>query len=264
MSALGQRVAVAVVGIPPLLWAATSQHSAPVTVLAAALALGCSYELLSAEGFPRASTLLVSLAPAVFLVLAAPLPALAAIGLVGALLFHVLPLPPRLPLRAVLGAVLWVAVPLTSLRLLNPATTEGNLFEVQPTPLLMVFTAIWAADTFAFFVGRAVGQHPLAPRISPKKTVEGAVAGFVGAALVTGSAFTWMGGAFWPGALFGAVLAVAGIVGDLLESRWKRSLDTKDSGGLLPGHGGLLDRFDSLLLAAPVGALLLPLLHQLR
>jgi phosphatidate cytidylyltransferase len=110
----------------------------------------------------------------------------------------------------------------------------------------------WTGDTVAYFVGRAIGKHPSAPILSPKKTWEGAVGGFVGSLLV-GVAFSkWTGIAMGQTLAMAAVGNVAGQVGDLLESAYKRSAGVKDSGTLLPGHGGILDRIDALILAIPV------------
>jgi phosphatidate cytidylyltransferase len=113
----------------------------------------------------------------------------------------------------------------------------------------------WVCDSSAFFVGRAFGRRPMAPSISPKKTVEGAVAGLVGAALfgpLLGLIFNvsplLMAG-------YGLAIAAATIIGDLVESLLKRQTGAKDSGVLIPGHGGLLDRMDSLLFCAPVAVL---------
>jgi phosphatidate cytidylyltransferase len=109
----------------------------------------------------------------------------------------------------------------------------------------------WAGDTVAYFVGRALGKHPFAPHLSPKKTWEGAIASFAGSLLV-GCAFSW-----WLTAPVPHLLAMAGVgnvagqAGDLLESAYKRSAGVKDSGALLPGHGGILDRIDALILATP-------------
>jgi phosphatidate cytidylyltransferase len=125
----------------------------------------------------------------------------------------------------------------------------------------LLFLVIWAGDIFAYFVGRLAGRTPLAPQISPHKTVEGSVGGLAGS-LLAGSAFArW----FWHPAHFGAVIllivviAFAGQLGDLAESALKRGADVKDSGSLLPGHGGLLDRVDSLLFGAPALWLVLSL-----
>lgn len=118
--------------------------------------------------------------------------------------------------------------------------------------MLVVFILIWSSDTFAYLVGRWLGKHKLAPSISPKKTVEGFVGGVVctiGIALVLSHFFPFMG--IWEYAGLGLICSLFGTLGDLFESRIKRSLGVKDSGSILPGHGGILDRFDSLLFAGP-------------
>jgi len=120
--------------------------------------------------------------------------------------------------------------------------------------LLLLFLVIWAGDIFAFLVGRTMGRRLLFPRVSPKKTVEGAVGGLAGSVLV-GWVFThwWWQTADWKTVmLLAALIALSGQVGDLVESALKRGANMKDSGILLPGHGGLLDRIDSLLFGAPV------------
>jgi phosphatidate cytidylyltransferase len=120
---------------------------------------------------------------------------------------------------------------------------------------LMVLS--WVCDSSAFFVGGALGRTPLAPTISPKKSVEGAIAGLVGAAiggLILGLPFG-LSPLLMLG--YGFAIGLATIVGDLIESLLKRQTGVKDSGVLIPGHGGLLDRMDSLLLCAPVAVLYL-------
>jgi len=122
--------------------------------------------------------------------------------------------------------------------------------------VLLVFIAIWMTDTGAYFVGRALGGRKLMPDVSPKKTVSGAIGGVVFAMLATTLAGIWLIPAVraeWPLlAVLGLVISVAGEAGDLVESGLKRHYQVKDSGWMLPGHGGMLDRFDSLLLAAPI------------
>jgi phosphatidate cytidylyltransferase len=126
---------------------------------------------------------------------------------------------------------------------------------------IVVIVAIWASDTFAYFAGRAFGKHPLFPRISPKKTIEGSVGGVVGAVLIVVAfklallptlPITW-GDVVVIGVLCGAV----GQLGDLFESLLKRSVGIKDSGRYLPGHGGMLDRIDAMVVAIPLVVLYL-------
>ena len=125
--------------------------------------------------------------------------------------------------------------------------------------VLLVFLSVWANDSFAYLVGSKLGRHKLAPRISPKKSWEGFVAGLVG------SAVFWVVMTFVPGVtmgivqaiLFGLVCGLMSVLGDLCESRIKRNLGFKDSGTIMPGHGGLLDRCDSLFLASVTAAILL-------
>jgi phosphatidate cytidylyltransferase len=113
---------------------------------------------------------------------------------------------------------------------------------------------VWLSDTFAFFTGCAVGRHRLAPAISPGKTVEGALGGLAGGIAGALLIRAWL----LPRlplpdtVLLGLAVSALGIVGDLLESLLKRWAGLKDSGALFPGHGGMLDRLDSLLFGAPV------------
>ncbi len=122
------------------------------------------------------------------------------------------------------------------------------------TIILGLLLMVWGNDTFAYFIGRQFGKHPMAPSISPKKTWEGFIGGFPGAAtglllawLIMGSWFT-----FSLGVSIGLIIVISifGPVGDLVESRLKRIAGVKDSGVLLPGHGGFFDRFDALILSS--------------
>jgi phosphatidate cytidylyltransferase len=117
----------------------------------------------------------------------------------------------------------------------------------------MVFVSIWVCDTSAYFVGRAMGKHKLAPILSPKKTWEGFVAGFIGSTAVV-FAFRAATPAMMtlPRAIATALaIGLLGQVSDIAESMVKRAVGAKDSGAILPGHGGVMDRFDSFILAAP-------------
>lgn len=119
--------------------------------------------------------------------------------------------------------------------------------------VLMTIAVAVAADTGAFFVGRSFGRHQLAPRISPNKTWEGFFGGLAfGTAVATGAAVWLLELPWWYGAGGGILLTLVGALGDLLESQFKRWLGLKDISQLLPGHGGIFDRVDSILPAAPV------------
>ncbi|MDE7103341.1 MAG: phosphatidate cytidylyltransferase [Bacteroidales bacterium] len=147
-----------------------------------------------------------------------------------------------------LWAAVYVALPLALLVWLRRADLLWPLFII-----------IWASDVFAYVVGssfREEKRHKLAPRISPAKSWEGACGGFC-AAIAAGVVWAVCNGLpVTLFAAFAAVVAVVGVLGDLLESHYKRQAGIKDSGTLLGGHGGILDRFDSILLAAPAAVLL--------
>ncbi len=134
-----------------------------------------------------------------------------------------------------------------------------------PSLLAFLFCVVWAGDIVALYVGRAWGRHKLAPRLSPNKTWEGAVGSVAGSLLAAGGLlaladwFTQWNSAklsypeeVWYWLVLAVIVNIAAQVGDLAESALKRSVGAKDSGTLLPGHGGVLDRIDALLLAAPV------------
>jgi len=159
----------------------------------------------------------------------------------------------------------------SSLALVYIAVPIALLTTLEPMLVLSYITIVWANDTGAYLVGVTIGKHKMAPQISPKKSWEG----FFGGILFSiGVAFVWyalywsgerfgMGQAFGEQALLGPtivklkwlglglVIAVSSVAGDLIESKFKRSLGVKDSGRLIPGHGGALDRFDSVMISAP-------------
>jgi phosphatidate cytidylyltransferase len=174
---------------------------------------------------------------------------------------------------------LWAAVPMTYFMLAYPSFGSGSteimgkavlapLYVVLPLSLLVVIdrfpggnlwiffllAAVFANDTGAFYVGRSLGKRKLHPSVSPGKTWEGTVGGWLAAVL---AAWIWcaLSGLYpfdWAMAALAAGVAVLGQIGDLAESMLKRSYGVKDSGGILPGHGGILDRIDGLLFAIPL------------
>jgi phosphatidate cytidylyltransferase len=147
---------------------------------------------------------------------------------------------------ASVSAVLFIAFPLSTVIRIHGAETYGRKL------LLFTLLLVWAGDTLAYFVGRWIGQMPLAPRISPKKTWEGAIANLAGSLLVGFAFMRWLNLPPRDVLLMAALANLAGQGGDLLESAYKRSVGVKDSGTILPGHGGMLDRIDALIFAAPV------------
>ncbi len=149
-------------------------------------------------------------------------------------------------LSVTLLGVAWVGGGLAHLLLLRDTPSNGRL------AVFTVLLAVFADDTAAYFVGRAIGRHKLAPTISPGKSWEGFVAGTLVAMAVSFFAMYDQGFLSNGEALaLGAVIALASTIGDLFESAVKRDLGVKDSGRLLAGHGGMLDRLDSLLWAGP-------------
>ncbi len=117
---------------------------------------------------------------------------------------------------------------------------------------IVVLLATWTSDTVAYAVGHFYGQRRISPVVSPNKTLEGTAAGLLGTVLVVlvaGKSLGWMES--WQFFVLGLVIAVAAPMGDFFESYLKRSVNVKDAGNIIPGHGGVLDRFDSLLFAAP-------------
>lgn len=137
--------------------------------------------------------------------------------------------------------------------LLSFASLLRALPEGRQLIYFLAFTT-WAGDVGAFYVGSRFGRRPLAPRISPRKTVEGALGGMAATMVVAtaGSAWVWPRLPWGPAGVIGLLLAVVGILGDLCESAVKRGAAAKDSGTIIPGHGGVLDRLDSLMFACPV------------
>jgi phosphatidate cytidylyltransferase len=144
------------------------------------------------------------------------------------------------------AALLFVALPFSYLVRIDEIERSGRLL------VLFTLFLMWAGDTLAYFVGKALGHIPMAPELSPKKTWEGAFANLIGSLLVGLLFARWMQADTTTLLVVAAFGNIAGQIGDLIESAYKRGAATKDSGSLLPGHGGVLDRIDSLILACPV------------
>jgi phosphatidate cytidylyltransferase len=126
--------------------------------------------------------------------------------------------------------------------------------EIGPKLIFFLMLVVWLGDAGAYYVGKQFGKHKLSPRISPKKTIEG-LAGGITTSIITAVVIHFT---FFPqfpllhAIIAGVILSTAGVIGDLAESMWKRSAAVKDSGTLIPGHGGFLDRFDSIFFTTPI------------
>ena len=126
--------------------------------------------------------------------------------------------------------------------------------KIGPKLVFFLLLVVWLGDAGAYYIGKKFGRHKLSPLISPKKTIEGGIGGIV-TAILTAVVIHFTFFQEFPLVLAivgGVILSVAGVIGDLAESMWKRSAAVKDSGTLIPGHGGFLDRFDSVFFTAPI------------
>ena len=159
--------------------------------------------------------------------------------------------------------ILYVSIPLALLNMFfNPGLVPG---EYHPAALLGFFVILWSSDTFAYVSGKLIGRRKLFPRISPKKTWEGTLGGFLFgliAAWILSEFYHDFSRANW--LIIAGIIMIFGTFGDLAESLIKRSLKIKDSGRALPGHGGLLDRFDAALFAAPAVFIYINLIPYLK
>lgn len=260
-----QRVVTGLVLAPLLLWAVLyGPKIAMLTVLVAAAAR-CADELLrmfpAIRGRDRALIALLSAAIA-----ASPLLSWVALSLSLALaiciwLLACLVNPGDVETgarRGALGALAlsYVATLIAMMVALYriDGSAPGAPFDTGRGALMSLFVMVFMGDTGAYFAGKSMGRHKLYPLVSPKKTVEGGIGGLV-ASIVGGGLMSWLLVPQVPllhGLLLGGACGFFGQVGDFAESLFKRATGTKDSGQLLPGHGGLLDRVDGVLFAAPV------------
>jgi len=288
MGELAKRVAVAAVGIPlaVLLLYAGGWWLGIVLAFFAALGAVEVYRLAAARGVLAFTGIGAALAAAIVAFAAAnELPAEAAMRQWAAVLVAML--------ASLLAALRWrgtqgrplaaVAVTLfgamfvggclsfaVHLRNFETGTAVTSAAWAGTALVAWPLAVTWVGDSLAYFVGTRWGRHKLSPNVSPNKSVEGAVAGLAGS-ILTGLLFGWLVFRSWLGLPIGPVAAGAGAaliapaaqLGDLAESLLKRDAGVKDSGSLFPGHGGVLDRFDSLFFALPVAwfylAVVLPL-----
>lgn len=255
MSQLVSRILVALVALPVVLWL-VYLGGWPLFALALVVALIALHELYAMARALR-PLVLAGYAGAIATLLGAELGG--AEWMAGGFLLT-LPLafllygiaetrqPATITLGTTLLGVAWVPLALAHLLLLRDLPEHGRL------AIFTVLLAVFADDTAAYFVGRLVGRHKLAPAISPGKTWEGFVAGTLVAVAVAFFALYDQGFLSIPESLaLGGVVALAGVAGYLFESAVKRDLDVKDSGRLLGGHGGMLDRVDAHLFAGVAG-----------
>lgn len=254
---LGSRLIVAAWGIPLLLgltWLGGWWTAALVAGIAA-IAQYEYYRLMELQG--RRPLVEVGLATGVVVVGLWQVAGMEALGWSLAALFLLLALAALMSgrthadLLATFGGVCYPPLLGGSFLLLRGLVGDGRMLAVG------LWGVIWVCDTAAYAGGRMMGRHPLAPEISPKKSIEGFVWGLIGAILF--AAIWWWAG-FIPLDLAIALAFAAGLIGqlgDLMESSLKREAGVKDAGAFLPGHGGALDRFDSLFAAAPVVAMFL-------
>lgn len=173
---------------------------------------------------------------------------------------------PIVNIAATVGGVMYISLFFGSLILLREFASFASTFglanhlnkmaegSVWAWIVTSMMASVWACDSAAYFIGKAIGKHKLFVSISPKKTWEGAIAGLIGAVLVFMTAahffFAEVG---WANALvIGIIIGISGQIGDLAESQLKRDAGVKDSSALFPGHGGMLDRFDSIIFVSPL------------
>lgn len=265
---LGTRLLVTALALPPVAFAAYLGGWPLLVVALAAVLLGMA-ELRDLLGlaelqiaWPLAFGAAVCLVLDSFLTTAhlavpllAPILVLLVLGsLVWALYLEVEPRQAVVVWAVTVAAPLYIGLPISlglALRARDDTLGQVSLLGTLPTPrgavwLLLALGLTWACDGAAYFVGRSLGRHPLHQRISPRKTLEGTAAGIATVTVISAIVGPSLGITWLAGALLGAACGVAAVFGDLAESLIKRASGAKDSGRLFPGHGGLLDRVDSM------------------
>lgn len=159
-----------------------------------------------------------------------------------------------------LAGIIYIGLPfyhLVALRMLSDPfyilfNSILGQFTLGTSLVWLMFIGTWASDSFAYFVGCSLGKHRLCPDISPKKSIEGFIGGIIGAIILCNIVGYYFAFSYLFCTVAGALIAIIGTLGDLVESSIKRYAGIKDSGTLIPGHGGVWDRFDSLLFTAPL------------
>ncbi len=161
--------------------------------------------------------------------------------------------------RSIRGIFGWLTLVPTWLAFMVLRSSEYQIEQYHGAQLLMaLFILVWSADVGAYFVGKAIGKHKLMPNVSPGKTLEGFLGGVFFAsilAIIAGYVLQWNSEQFIIALVITVVITTISVLGDLNESMFKRQAGIKDSGSILPGHGGILDRIDSLTATAPIFAL---------
>lgn len=261
------RFAVAIIAIPAIIWIAY-QGGAWLAGLVLFLATGAALEFLLNEGFrPTGGLFWLGTLAVVLMVLqvtpfalssltiflpVSSLTILVALFMISGMILAIGKQPPEELFRRHSRLVWGVAY----IGLLYPIVFrvgEGMHGISGGDWLLLLFCLLWSADTSAYAVGKAIGKRRLAPAVSPNKTVEGFVGGIAGSLVIALAMYFWRLSEIPLGHILAMAVgcSVFGQLGDLVESMWKRSLGIKDSSQVIPGHGGILDRFDSLLFGAP-------------
>ena len=162
---------------------------------------------------------------------------------------------------ATITAPLYIAVPMAMMTLLPSIYAPSD--EWNGKIILAYILIVWANDVFAYLFGISFGKHKMCPTISPKKSWEGFVGGVVSACGFGILMGLWLEGDLLLWGILGFVVALSGVAGDLVESVLKRSVGVKDSGNIMPGHGGMLDRFDALFISAPIAFFAILIYNQL-
>jgi phosphatidate cytidylyltransferase len=262
-----QRLLTAALGVPLALLAVFKLPAWGFFLVTATLLTGASWEfarlaraLAPAAPWPALPLAVPPAAAALWLSLAGTLPASGLapllLGAIAAIGVGTLVLLARTPEKEALIAIgaLSFALPYFAV----PIAALVRIQQIDPWIFFLLLAIVWLGDSAAYYLGTRFGRHKLAPRVSPHKSWEGAIAGFATSVAATAVWSLWrLDRLALPLLLVGAATAVAAQLGDLVQSLLKRGAGVKDSGGLLPGHGGLWDRTDAMLFAAPAFLLLL-------